>query len=413
MTETLTMSKNERNRISILDRARRGTLTRREAAEELDLSERQLYRIQAQHRKHGDGGLIHKLRGQPSNRGRSPSVRKQVLALYRKTYSDYGPTLFCEELEKRHQIVLDSETARRWLMADAQWAGSRKKHPHRRKRPRREAIGDLVQFDGSPHDWFEGRGPACTLLHAIDDASNQTFLRLAPSENTIDCMRTMRSYIERYGIPRQLYVDYGSVFKDGKTRTQFERAMKDLGVDIVHAHSPQAKGRVERGNRTHQDRLIKAMRQAHISSIQEANVFLDREYHADHNSRFARTDGLPNVHRSIDGFDLDKIFCIHETRVVANDYTIKLKARYVQLLRSESPLPPPKRRVDLRHFLDGTLHIYWNDHELTYKHLDERPRTQRRVARPLGPTHHWRKLNARLHPRRRQVRTRRMIMTPP
>lgn len=411
--ETLTMSKRERKRMSILDRVQQGTLTRLEASGELDVSERQLYRVQARYRKHGDAGLIHKLRGRSSNRGRPSTVRKHVLALYRQSYADYGPTLFCEELEKRHHIVLDSETARRWLMADAQWAGSRKKHPHRRKRPRREAIGDLVQFDGSPHDWFEGRAPACTLLHAIDDASNQTFLRLATSENTVDCLRTMRLYVERYGIPRQLYVDFGGVFKDGKVRTQFERAMKDLGVEIIHAHSPQAKGRVERGNRTHQDRLIKAMRQEGISSIHAANAFLDRAYLADHNVHFATTDGLPNVHRSIEGFDLDKIFSMQETRVVANDYTIKVNARYIQLLCSESPLPPPKRRVDLRQFLDGSLHIYWNENELTYKRLEEPPRKKRHVARHLPATHHWRTQNQRLHPRRRRLRTRRQIMTPP
>jgi hypothetical protein len=293
------------------------------------------------------------------------------------------------------------------LIVSGQWSVATRKHPHRKKRPRREAIGEMLQFDGSPHDWFEGRGPVCTLLHAIDDASNQTFLRFAPSENTIDCMRTMRAYIEHYGIPQSLYVDFGSVYKDGETQTQFERAMeKDLDVRIIHANSPQAKGRVERGNRTHQDRLVKELRLANISTIDEANAFLDAQYLKAHNDRFASTQALPDVHQRVNGRNLDLIFCIQDTRVVANDYTIQRNARYIQLLHSHAPLPAPRQRVMLCTFLDGSLHIYWNDNELAFKHLKEKPRKPGRKTPLLGTQHPW-------HAHNQQLTSRNKIMTPP
>jgi transposase len=371
--------------------------------------ERHTYRLQARFSDRGEAGLAHGLRGKPSNYHRPPSEREKVLELYRISYADYGPTLFCEELARRHGIVVDHETVRRWLHPAGLWAAATKKHPHRRTRPRRTAIGDMVQFDGSPHDWFEGRGPECTLLHAIDDASNLTFLRFAKSENTIDVMRTMRQYVELYGIPRQLYVDFGSFYKDGETPTQFERAMKDLGTEIIHAHSPQAKGRVERGNRTHQDRLIKAMRQEGISTIEQGNAFLDRTYLRDHNQRFANPENLLDVHASVAGRNLDIIFFyIEETRVVANDYTIQLNARYIQIKPGPAPIPPPRTKIFVRTFLDGSLHLYWNEHELNYKKLSARPRNAKRAPVPAA-THPWKAHNQSL----RSFTARDTVMTPP
>jgi len=404
MTETLTMSKKELKRIPILQQVVDETMTLLEASVALGLSERHAFRVLSRFKADGAAGLIHRLRGRHSEHRCSESLRQRVVALYRQTYGDYGPTLFCEKLEKYHDIVLCSETIRRILTADGLWKARTKKHPHRKKRPRREAIGELVQFDGSPHDWFEGRGPKCVLLHAIDDASNRTFLRFAQSENTTDCMRTMRAYIEHYGIPAALYVDFGSVFKDAKRQTQFERAMGDLGVDMIHAYSPQAKGRVERGNQTHQDRLVKDMRQAKIASIDTANAFLEREYLAEHNARFANVADQPDIHRSAEGIDLDLIFCFLDTRIVANDYTIQLHGRYIQLQRSAAPLPPPRTRVIVRRFLDDSLHIYWNEHELAFTHIKERPRKPTAVSRPPAALHAWRTQNQRLRTR---------IMTPP
>jgi hypothetical protein len=411
MSETLTMSKKELTCVTILEQVIAGTMDRAEAARRLDFSDRHLRRILARFAQGGAAALVHKLRGRRSNNHCDDTVRIEVLRLHRTFYADFGPTLFCEILATRHGIVRAEQTIRNWLVAAGQWTVATRKHPHRKHRPRREAIGEMVQFDGSPHDWFEGRGPACTLLHVIDDASNRTFLRFAPSENTIDCMRTMRAYIERYGAPQSLYVDFGSVYKDHASKTQFERAMEtDLDVRIIHAHSPQAKGRVERGNRTHQDRLVKALRVANISTIDEANAFLDATYLKAHNDRFASTEALPDVHQAVNGRNLDLIFCIQDTRVVANDYTIQLNARYIQLLHSHAPLPAPRQHVIVRQFLDGSLHIYWNDNELTFKHLKEKPRKRGRKTPTPGAQHPW--LGHNQHLKSRRI-TRDTIMTPP
>ncbi len=396
MPETLIMSKQELERIPIVEKVIEGTLTHVEAGRQLALSERQVYRITTRYKTDGAAGLVHKLRGRRSHNRYPDALRERVVTLYRQQYGDYGPTLFSEQLAKHYHIELSNETARRWLKRAGLWMAVTKRHPHRTKRPRRESIGALVQFDGSPHDWFEGRGAPCTLLHMIDDASNRVFLRFAESENTVDCMRTMRAYIERYGIPAALYVDFGSVYKDGTTRTAFESAMADLGVCIIHAHSPQAKGRVERGNQTHQDRLVKALRQANIASIAAANAFLDCDYLREHNQRFAHTDGIPDVHRSSAGIDLDTIFCYRFARVVANDYTIQLHTRYIQLLKSEAPLPPPRTRVIVKCFLDGSLHVYWNEHELAHSMLDQKPSFHPVVQRKPAAWHPWRTKNQRL-----------------
>lgn len=410
MSETLTMSKKELTHVTIFEQLAAGSMDRQEAAQRLGYCDRHMRRKAAQFAEEGPAALVHKLRGRPSNNAPHDSVREEVLRLHRTYYADFGPTLLCETLAERHGIIRSPQTIRNWVVAAGQWKAATRKHPHRKKRPRREAIGEMLQFDGSPHDWFEGRGPKCTLLNAIDDASNQSFLRLAVSENTHDCMRAMRTYVERIGIPQQLYVDNGSVYKDVKTKTQFELAMDDLGVEIIRAHSPQAKGRVERSNRTHQDRLVKALRLANISSIEAANAFLDADYTAKYNTQFATTQGLPDIHQSVKGRNLDLIFCIRDTRVVANDYTIQLNARYIQLLPSQAPLPAPRQQVLLRQFLDGSLHIYWNDNELAFKHLKEKPRKHGRKTPIPGTRHPW--LGHNQHLKSRQS-TRDKIMTPP
>lgn len=209
----LTMTQAERDRAQVLKQVCARTLTVTAASTMLGVSERHLYRVLSRYRAEGDRGLIHRLRGSPSNHGYAEQLKTRVLDLYwRPEFRDYGPTLFAEVLLKEYKILVDHETVRRWLMVNGGTNVQRRKRPHRSKRPRRLAIGELVQFDGSDHDWFEGRGPTCTLLHMIDDATSKVFLRFAASENTADCMGTFWAYAKRYGIPRCLYVDRGSVF---------------------------------------------------------------------------------------------------------------------------------------------------------------------------------------------------------
>jgi transposase len=385
------MSAKERDRLTILTQVCEAQLTVADAAELLSISQRQTYRILKRFRVEGAKGLLHRLRGHPSNRGYGEEVRQRVVKLYRQDYQDYGPTLFSEKLIEHHRLQINHETVRRWLMANGGSNLQRKKRPHRKKRPRRNAIGELVQFDGSDHDWFEGRGPYCTVLHAIDDASNRTFLRFAPSEDTANALATLRMYCERYGIPRALYTDYDSVYYADKSLTDFGRAMQALGVEIIYANSPQAKGRVERGNRTHQDRLVKELREHSISNIAEANQFLHTEYLDKHNQHFADTENLADVHRSIEGYNFDNIFCSQTERQVHKDYTISLAGQYVQLVVGNNPLPPPRHSVTVRRYLDNSLHIFWKDYELTFEMLDKKPAPKTRTIVHPAATHPWRR----------------------
>ena len=387
------MSAKECDRLQIIKELAKNNMTHKEAADLLEMSERNLYRILSRYNQQGDRAVIHRLRGCSSNRGYPDAVKKDIFALHQALYSDYGPTLFAEMLIEHHHYAIDHDTIRRWFREKhLAIPTSRKARKHRRKRERRSAIGELVQFDGSPHDWFEGRGPECCLLHAIDDASNRIFLRFVPSENSLDVMKTLRQYVECYGIPRSLYTDHGSVFYAENKLTEVGRAMKQLGVEMIFANSAQAKGRVERGNRTHQDRLIKALRREGICTIGGANRFLDEQYLDEHNQHFANTDGLANLHRSVEGYDLKNIFCFQQLRQVHNDYTITLEGTYVQLERSDVPVPPPKQYVTVRRYLDGSLHIFWQEgQELLFTILPKKPPVKHWKPRLAPPaTHPWR-----------------------
>jgi len=372
MTETVTMSYREREHLKVIGRIEAGELTVAEAAESIHVTERQMYRLLRRYRQEGDRGLIHRLRGRASNLAYPREARTKAVRLYRELYSDYGPTLFAEKLELYHDLKISRQTATRWLIEESLWAGSRKKRPHRKKRQRRDCIGSLIQFDASEHDWFEGRAPKCCLLVAIDDASGRVLMRFVTVEDTANVFLFWRDYVQRYGIPAEVYTDRHSAYYDANNPnhlTPFGHAMDRLAVRRIYAHSPQAKGRVERSNRTHQDRLIKYLREQNVSSIEDANRLLGSFFIDDHNHRFAHTDGLTDLHRPAAGIDLNNVFCLEDTRQVHNDWTITLNAQFIQLLRSEAPLPPPRSKVVVRRWLDSSLHIFWNEHELNFTKL--------------------------------------------
>lgn len=375
MKGTLTMNAKERKIMSILQQHLGQILTIQEAAAEARLSERQFYRIKARFLIEGDAGLVHRARGSGSNRGYAPAIREEVLELHSRKYGDYGPTLFAERLEVNEGYVIDHETLRRWLRAADQMPVTRKGPKNRKQRPRKPHIGSMVQLDGSDHDWFEGRSPRCTLLVFIDDASSTVFMRFVTSENMKEVLAATWEYIERFGIPASFYTDRGSVFYHATKTVDFVRALRVLGSKVIYAGSAQAKGRVERSNRTHQDRLVKIMREHGISSIAEANAFLDREYLAEHNARFATPDGLEDVHRPARNFDLKNIFCFEETRCVRKDMTIQYKTKTLQILASRDLCPLPKQYVTLRRWLDDSVHLFWREHELSWKPVpEERPK---------------------------------------
>src|SRR5687768_10624877 len=305
------MSREERVRLEVFARVRAGGVTRLKAAELLGLSYRQTLRSYARYAAGGAAGLAHGLRGKPSNRGHDAAHRRAVLAAYRARYAGFGPTLAAEQMLARQKLSVDHETLRRWLEADGLWKGSRKRQKHRSRRERREHAGELVQLDGSPHAWLGGRGPRMTLVEFVDDATGRAYGRFYPEETTEAVMDCLMRYAGRHGLPRSLYVDRDSIYvvnNRGPTGaeilaarepvTQFGRAMAELGVAVITANSPQAKGRVERVHGTHQDRLVKLLRLEGVATMAAANEYLERRYWRDYNAKFAKPAASPaDLHR--------------------------------------------------------------------------------------------------------------------
>lgn len=389
--EILAMSQKERKRIKVLEEKIRGHITVREASAILGISQRQIYRLLKNYKTEGDRGIIHRLRGKASNRGYPEQLRKKVLEIYWKRYRDFGPTLFAEKLEEYEGIKINHETLRRWMRQNGIITSERKKRPHRRKRQRRGAIGEMLQFDGSHHDWFEGRGPFCCLLNAIDDASSKVFLRFAESESAESVLRMLREYSQHNGIPNSIYTDKYSVYYSEKKKTDYQLAMDKLSVQRIYANSSEAKGRVERGNRTLQDRLVKEMRLRYISTIKEANKFLEEYFIEDYNKRFAQTEQLADIHREIGEINLDTVFCFETVRKVRNDYTITLNAKYIQLERSDAVLPIPGQNVTVRKYLDGSLHIFNREEELDFRELKEQAERKETRYNPPKENHPWKR----------------------
>ena len=402
MEGILAMSQKELDRLQIIKQIEKKELRVDEGADLMGISQRQTYRVLKKIREEGSKGIIHKLRGRKSNRGYPKDLRIRVIGLYKAHYNDYGPTLFTEQLIENHKILVDHETIRRWLREQSITTSMRKKRPHRKKRPRRNCFGEMLQFDGSHHDWFEGRGAECCLLNAVDDATGKVYLKFAVSENSQDVLWTLWEYVKKYGIPRSIYTDRYNVYKGEYNLTDFGRAMKELDVMTIYAKSAQGKGRVERVNRTLQDRLIKALRQKGISNIAEANKFLQKSFIEDYNRRFAVNTDVPDIHRQIDGYDLKNIFCYKTSRKVRNDYTINFKSGYIQLLRGKAPLPLPTQVVTICRWLNGEIHIYFNKQEIKFSEITEKPGKKEYIVRPAPKDHPWRKMNEGLKPGKRR-----------
>jgi hypothetical protein len=285
--DTVLMSMKELRRLHIIRRAMEKKLTQRQAGALLGLTARQIRRLIERVRQEGDRGLVHRGRGKPSNRRFTAGFKAKVLRLYAQQYADFGPTLAAEKLAERQGLMLSDETLRGWLRAEGVDHFRRRKRPHRAWRVRRAHVGELLQMDGSHHDWLEGRGPRCVLMAYIDDASSRVFARFYEYEGTVPAMDSFGRYVKQYGMPLAVYADKHTTYKSPaqptvdeqlageKPQSQFERSLAELGVKMLHAHSPQAKGRIERLFSTFQDRLIKELRLAGIATLSEANRFLD------------------------------------------------------------------------------------------------------------------------------------------
>ena len=243
-----------------------------------------------------------------------------------------------------------------------------------------------------PKDSFgEGRGSFCCLLHGIDDASSKVFLRFSETEDTESVLSVLNEYCQQNGVPNSIYTDKYAVYYAEKQKTDFQLAMEKLSVETIYANSAEAKGRVGRGNRTLQDRLVKEMRLRGISTIEEANNFLKEYFIGDYNKRFANTDGLADIHRQTEGINLDAVFCYETRRQVRNDYTITLKANYIQLERSEALLPIPGQYVIVRKYLDGSLHIFNREEELKFTELENKPEKRKEIYYTPKENHPWKR----------------------
>lgn len=424
--ETISMSRRERHRLEVFSRVRRGEITLVKASEFLGLSYRQAKRCCGRYREEGAKGLIHRLRGQPSNRQRNARQKQRILSLYEKKYADYGPTLAAECMAEDDRVSVPVETLRQWLLSAGLWRKKRRHRPYRQRRVRKEYFGELVQMDGSHHDWFEGRRGWAVLMVLIDDATSEVFAWFSEGETTIAAMEALSGYVERYGLPRALYVDRDSIYRCDRESTlaenlagkepttQFGRAMEELDVEVIMAHSPQAKGRVERVNGTLQDRLVKALRREKISDLKGANRFLQEKFLAAFNRRFVRKAAQPsNLHRRVPrGLDLGRVFSIREARVVQNDWTVRFENRWFQLAEIHQKLGLAGRSVMMCRRLDGPLELLYGGRELSYRELPAPPprRQDEAVAeirsnqgqRPAAE-HPWRRGLPGAHRRRGRV----------
>ena len=378
-------------RLHVLHKVLEGIMTQREAAELISLSERQIRRIAKRIRQEGDKGICHAARGKPSNRKLSKKLKNRIVRLYTTTYADFGPTLFTEKLEERQGIVVSRETARAWLMEEGAWKKHRRRKEHRQWRERKDRYGEMVQMDGSHHDWFEGRGPACVFMGYIDDATGKVYGRFYGYEGTIPAMDSFMRYIKKYGLPMAIYLDKHTTYKSPAEPTlddelngteplsEFGRALGELGVELIHAHSPQAKGRIERLFKTLQDRLVKEMRLEGISTIEEANRFLV-SYLPRYNRRFAvPPKKKENLHRSPGGLDLAAILCIKTERTLKNDHTIQHERKLYQI---EDRIQTRKVTVEER--IDGSMRITYKGASVRFHQIVQRP-PQELKDRPFLP----------------------------
>ena len=407
------MSRKERDRITIMAGVKSNELSQVQAAELMGLGYRQAKRVWRRYQNEGDAGLVHRLRGQPGLRRKAPAVRAQVMArCAEERYADFGPTLLAEELVKEG-IVVDHDTVRRWLLAEGKRSVRRRRQQHRQWRERKPCFGAMVQLDGSHHDWFEGRREKCVLMVMVDDATNRVRVRFFEEETTRASYDLFEGWVRQNGLPGSLYVDRDSIYRcegqasvaeqlAGKERqTQFGRAMGQLGVELILANSPQAKGRVERMNGVLQDRLVKALRLAGIKDLESANRFLDETYLPEFNRRFARVAASPlDAHRGVPR-NLDEVLSWEEERVVQRDWTAACEGKWYQLDRQHEALSLAGRKVVVRTLRDGRVQLAYRGRKLKWKELPNRPKRVE-PSQPVTPVRAI-KLPAANHPWRRPL----------
>lgn len=412
--DVLTMSLKEAKRIGIIEKVAQTTLTQVKAAEFLQVSSRQVRRLAKKFLERGPSGLIHGLRGKASNQSYPNPFKQKVLKLYQNCYEGFGPTLACEKLVKRDKISISDETLRNWLLERGLWEIRRKSRKHRKWREPKASSGEMIQMDGSHHDWLEGRGPWLVLMAYIDDATGRPYARFYDYEGTLPALDSFYRYVKLYGVPHSVYFDKHTTYKsplkptlqdqlkNEVPRSEFGRALHELGVLLIYAHSPQAKGRIERLFRTFQDRLIKEMRLLGVKTKEEANQFL-KTYLPEFNQRFKRPPkNKVDLHRFVSERLLKRALSIREKRVLRNDNTVLYQEKLYQITSPWKGRRP--KDITLEERLDGKLYLLDQDKELTYQRIsslrkrkEETPKVKpylpgkRQGWIPRGE-HPWRKL---------------------
>lgn len=392
MGDILPMSQRELSRLEVIQRVCRKVLTQRRAADLLSLSIRQVKRLCRAYRREGAASLVSRRRGRPSNNRLRPELLSAARGLLRERYHDFGPTLAREKLWECHGLTLGVETVRQVMIAEGLWRPRRaRKVVIHQLRERRASYGELVQLDGSPHDWFEGRAPRCTLLNFVDDATSRLMhLSFVECESTFNYFAAVRAYVHEHGKPRAFYSDKLGVFRinmpnpvSGTGLTQFGRAMKELDIELLCAHSPQAKGRVERANQTLQNRLVKELRLRAISSVEEASAYLP-EFIRDYNRRFAVAPrSAEDAHRPLCATeDLGRILSWCETRVLSKNLTLSYDGRLYQIKTERAAYTMRGARVEVRETEAGEVRIEYRGQPLPCSLYVEQEREQGRVVEP-------------------------------
>jgi transposase len=417
------MSITELRRVEVLGRVKAGDLTLRAASAMMAVSYRHARRLLSRFRAKGAAGLRHKGVGRRSPRRKPAAFRRKVLALVRRefggdaTHERFGPTLAAEHLHDEYGLSVHHETLRRWMLADGQWSRARRVPAHRKRREPKAHFGELVQLDGSFEAWLEDRGPTACLMDLVDDATSQCALRFEPQETIWGAVRSLRAWIAAHGIPMALYTDWKNVYVRKPTDaevaagepglTAFGRMCATLGIRIIAASSPQAKGRVERGHGTHQDRLIKKLRRRDVRDYGAANAFLASTYVADHNRRFARPPARSeDFHTPVPAdLDLEQVFRIETARTVGNDWVVRHDNRLLQLERRGRQYPPARSAVLVCEYEDGHLEVWYREARVLWTAITSQAPVATRPRPPGLPIPRRSMPAKRDHPWQRPYRT--------
>lgn len=385
MSGDIRMSIKETKRITVLEQVKQKLITLTIAASLMDISYRHAKRIWQRYKKKGPASLTHASRGKQSNRRIDPALRKIIVETYLRVYSDFSISLAIEELANENLHVTYS-TLRRWLIEEGVWQRKHKYPQHRSRRPRRACFGELVQLDGSFHDWLEDRGPGGCLMNMVDDATGITLAHIEDQETTLGALRLLMLWILKYGIPQAIYCDKKSVYYTDREPTveeqiagitplsKFGKICKTLGIQIITADSPQAKGRVERNHAVYQDRFIKKMRLKNICTVSAANDYLEKEYCDYINSKFAADPSqFTNAHIPFKSkYNMKRVLCVEHIRSVKNDFTVMLDNRVFQI-ENQKQYPLPKKKITICEYIDSTIHIFDGDRELLFHETDPSP----------------------------------------